>query len=35
MLNFGFATPTRHILARNRSLWCILRQCPWWTVASG
>jgi len=26
ILNIGFETPKRHFLARNRVLWCILRQ---------
>jgi len=32
MLNFGFATPKRHILAQNRVFWRILCQCPWWRL---
>ena len=30
MLDFGFATPKRCILAQNRVFWRILRRCPWW-----
>jgi len=29
MLNFGFATPKRHIPAQNRVFWRILHWCPW------
>ena len=29
MLNFGFATPKRHIFARKHDFWRILCQCSW------
>jgi len=32
MLNFGFATPKRHIFAQNCVFWCILCWCSWWRL---
>jgi len=32
MLNFGCATPKRHIIAQNRVFWRIFRRCPWWRL---
>jgi len=32
MLNFGFMSPKRHIIARNRVFWGIFRQRVWWRL---
>jgi len=32
MLNFGFVTRKRHILAQNGVNWRLLRPNPWWSL---